>query len=422
MVSPSEAFAQQPAGQSQIRVCPGCGSIAPATAQCGLCGEALGVRGHTVATPLPGRPWVRVDLTIPCARCGMEVSPRPDAIEQGAVCPHCTERFAIDSSHWDEALHMAHAVVDLAQPDLLGANAPLGAWNPFADVGAAQPYAQLPSERVPMQSRFVVRAGPGALLCARCRTPVIVRFLPQGRQTTECPHCNDRDAFSLPSSVALRLPALRALMAFTAPPLPGRRPEAWWALFEGPSTLRALVENQKNESDRQVAERAAWEAWQLQERERMEREAQLEAASAERQRQERERRERESRLQGDRERLDHELREATSQLTKTRQALEEAQRQRDASRRELEQSTAQMQQSHRAEMERFQYEANAAMEQTRFTMSQREASWQAIDQRRQQEMADLTRRHKRRWTVAIVLWVIFFGAVAADIAVALGSR
>lgn len=416
MVTPSADVAQ-----SQIRVCPGCGSVAPAAAQCGLCGEALGVRGHTLATPLPGRPWARVDLTIPCARCGMEVSPRPDAIEQGAVCPHCTERFAIDSSHWDEALHMAHAVVDLAQPDLLGLNAPLGAWNPFADVGAAYPCAQLPSERVPMQSRFVVRAGPGAPLCARCRTPVTVRFHAQGRQTTECPHCNDRDAFSLPGPVALRLPALRALLAFTAPPLPGRRPEPWWALFEGPSTLRTLVESQKSESDRQVAERAAWEAWQLQERERQEREAQLEAASAERQRQEQDRRAREAKVQGDRDRLDRELRDATQQLAQTRKALDEAQRQRDDARRELEQTTAQMQQAHHHELERLRYEANAAMEQTRFTMSQREASWMATDQRRQQDMAELTRKHKRRWAVAVVLWVLFFAAVGVDIAAALGA-
>ncbi len=52
-------------------------------------------------------------------------------------------------------------------------------------------------------------------------------------------------------------------------------------------------------------------------------------------------------------------------------------------------------------------------------MAQQEAMWRQQDARRQQEIAELTRKHTVRWRVAIGLWVVLFGAVAVDLALAL---
>jgi hypothetical protein len=51
-------------------------------------------------------------------------------------------------------------------------------------------------------------------------------------------------------------------------------------------------------------------------------------------------------------------------------------------------------------------------------MAQQEAMWRAQDAKRQQEMAELTKKHTVRWRVAIGLWVVVFLAVAAEMLLA----
>lgn len=416
------------ATRNEVRVCPACGAVAPVgLAQCGACGEALGLRGISCALPLPGRPWARVEVTLPCPRCSAPVAPRPDDIDGVITCARCGESSGVDAATWDEVVHLAHAAVDLSHPDFVGQNAALGAWNPFADVGLGASCATIPNERITPQARLAMRVGPGAPLCPRCHTGLSVHFLHNGRQTTECPSCGDREAFALPPGLASRAPALRALVSFSphASSAAGRV-EPWWILVDGPSAMRALVVTQRETAEREAAERAQWEAWQLQERERQEREAQLEAASAKRAQAERERQAREARTAAERERLDRELRETRGQLDATQRVLEET-------RAQLEQSLAQRAQDRQQyesmlageraaaaqEVGRAQQEGAYNVEQARAMMAQREAGWQAHDAKQKQEIAEQARRHKRRWGVAIALWVIVLLAVAADLALAL---
>ena len=216
----------------------------------------MGVRGHMVQCLLPGRPWARLEMVLPCPHCGVEFTPRPEAIESAAHCPSCQQPTVIEPAWWDEAVHLAHAVVDLAHPDFHHQNEALGAFNPFGDVGLSQPCASLPSDRIPMQSMLRLRVGPGAPPCLRCGTPLVVRVLTQGRQTTECPQCGDREAFALPLSLVGRVPAIRALIGFGPETAAAQgRIEPWWLLMEGPSTLRPLVQAQMEQSQKDAAPR-----------------------------------------------------------------------------------------------------------------------------------------------------------------------
>lgn len=417
-----------PASGNELRVCVRCGIIAlNGQARCAICNEPMGVRGHMVQCLLPGRPWARLEMVLPCPHCGVEFSPRPEAIESGAQCPSCQQATVVEPAWWDEAVHLAHAVVDLAHPDFHRQNEVLGAFNPFAEVGLSQPCASLPSERIPMQSGFRLRVGPGAPPCLRCGTPLIVRVLTQGRQTTECPQCGDRDAFALPLSLVGRVPSIRALIGFSPESAAAQgRIEPWWLLMEGPSTLRPLVQAQKEQAEKDAAERAAWEAWNLQERERLEREARLEQAKAEREAAERGRQEKAAREKAERERAERAaketaaaLKETQSQLEQSQRALQEAQSRAAQTQQSMEQALRSAQEAHRADVERLQQEAWGQSEQLRGMMAQQEAMWRAQDSKRQQEMAELTKKHTVRWRVAIGLWVVVFLAVAADLLLAM---
>ncbi len=415
------------ASGNELRVCVRCGIMAlNGQARCVICNEPMGVRGHNVQCLLPGRPWARLELVLPCPHCGVEFPPRTDALESSAQCPSCQQHTAVDPAWWDEAVHMAHAVVDLAHPDFHHQNAHLGAFNPFADVGLSQPFANLPDERVPLQSPLRLRVGPGAPPCLRCGTPVIVRVLTQGRQTTECPQCGDREAFAVPMSLVGRVPAVRALIGFAPDTAAAQgRIEPWWLLMEGPSTLRALVQSQKEQADKDAAERAAWEAWNLQERERLEREARLQQAQAEREAADRSKQEKAAREKADRERLERTAKETAQQLKDTQAQLEQTQRTLADTQSRATQSQQAMQQAvddarraHAADVERMQQEAWGQQEQTRGMMAQQEQMWRSQDHKRSQEMEELKRKHTTRWRIAIGLWVVFFLAVAADLLLA----
>lgn len=418
-------MAAQGNARNEIRVCPNCGAVAPTgLAQCGACGEALGLRGLSCACALPGRPWARVEVVLPCPHCSAGIQPRPDAIDGVVVCPRCNESSSIDIQTWDEVMHLAHAAVDLSHPDFLGQNAPLGAWNPFAEVGVTQSCIDLPSARITPQSRVALRVGPGAPLCPRCHAALSVHFLHNGRQTTECPSCGDREAFALPAGLASRTSSLRAVLGFSphAASASGRV-EPWWILLDGPSSMRAMVIQQRSEAERAEAEYAQRQAWELQERERLEREAQLEAASARRAQEERDRKAREARAAAESARIAQQLQQASAQSESLQRELNEA-------RARIEQLTAQAMESRKAaeaqrfssaqELERVRQEGAYHLDQAHVSMAQRDAHWQAQDAKLREEMEAQAKRFKLRWRIAIALWILVAIGVAADLAIAVG--
>ncbi len=411
MAQPVEAMGSQ--GAAELRVCPGCGVVTPpGSAYCEICGEAHGGRVLPVALPLVGRAWARVEVTLPCPHCGTTLCPRPDAVDTGARCSRCGNTTPLEATQWDEAVHLCHSVVDLCFPDFNGVNAPLGIYNPFADVGSQRAFAELPSERIALQSTLHLRVGPGSPLCPRCRAPVTLRALHNGRLTTQCPRCADREAFANPMGLTQRFPTLRAVLSFAGEAATAAgRVEPWWVLIDGLSALRPEVESQKAHGEHEASERAAWEAWQSAEQERRSREAQSADAQAKRDRAERDRREREARAKSDRDGMERALREAQEDVVEVRRELDETRAGAEQARVEAESAMESASALHGRELERLQREAWEASERARVAAAEREAGWQSHDQT-SREAAGAMAATLRKRTLAL-------GALAVFLALAL---
>jgi hypothetical protein len=395
--------------QSEVRVCAECGAMAPSERpRCGVCDTAFGPLSPLVPCPLPGRAWARVEVTLPCPACNTPMALRPESIGATLPCAHCGHAAQVDLAWWDEAFHMVHAVVDLSAPDFQGLNAPLGSFNPFAAVGVRESCIDLPCEAVPSQTPLRMRASPGAPLCQRCRSPVSVRFTAPGRLTAQCARCNDREAFSVPDVVTQRFPAVRALVAYPGDAAASvGRVEPWWVLIEGLSYMRPMIQENKSQSERANAERQAWEAWQQQERERQSLEARQRAEQAERDRAEREKRDKHERERAERERMERDV-----SASRDDAARERAERER------LEGELRQLQEYHRAEVDRLQREAWERAEQERAHREQREAAERSQRELAAREQAAKDAKTRTRWRVAMALWALLFVAVAADLAIA----
>ena len=407
MVSP--AVPGGPVVQGDLRVCPECGSVAPAErTRCAVCQTALGPLCPSVPLPMPGRAWTRAEVTLPCPQCTTVIPLRPDSIGAPVACNHCGHTTQVDLGWWDEALHMAHAAADLSFPDFQGMNAPLGAYNPFAQVGSRESYLDVPNAALPSQTPLRLRLGPGAPLCPRCRNPVGVRFSAPGRLTAQCARCNDREAFSAPDVVMQRFPALRAVVAY--PPEAAAqqgRVEPWWLLLDGLSYMRPMIQEQKSTAERADAERVAWESWNKQERERQEIDARQRREQEERERVEREKRDKEQRERVAREQLEQGLQRAQGDA-----AAERGERER------LQVELAQMQETFQRETERFNREMWERQEQDRAARERQGAADQARFDAMVQERDAREKKLKRKLTVAIVLWVLVSLGLAADLAVA----
>ncbi len=405
-------------------MCPTCGAVAPTgDAHCTICRGALGVRVKPVALPLPGRAWARMEVSLPCQRCGATVLVRPESLAAPLPCAHCGHGNEVDLGWWQEALQYAHAAADLSAPDDPERDA-LGPWNPFHGLGDSVAAVDLPSEQLPSSTPLRMRVGTGSPLCPRCASPVLVRALRGGRSTAECTGCGEREAFALTEALTAHTPALRAIVAYGAEAAAAQgRVEPWWLLFEGPSTLRPLVVAEKERNDREASERAAWEQWNLQERERQEREARLAESQRQREEAEAQRSERARQERAERQRLDNDLRSTHAQLEEERAGRQRAEEARSrleenlkTAREQFVHDRTRIQQEGQAAVEAARREAWQQIEQMRASMAQTDGAWQGRVAKLEADAAATAKRHRRRWMVAIVLWVVFFLAVAADIA------
>lgn len=73
-------------------------------------------------------------------------------------------------------------------------------------------------------------------------------------------------------------------------------------------------------------------------------------------------------------------------------------------------------------MEAARREAWQQMEQMRAHMAQGDAAWQARVAKLEADAAATVKRHKKRWALALVLWVVFFLVLAADVYLAVTAR
>ncbi|MEZ4409525.1 MAG: hypothetical protein R3A52_24090 [Polyangiales bacterium] len=418
MSAPAGTSAPPSAGE--LRVCPGCGVLAPqGAAHCAMCATPLGLRALQVPCPLPHRAWARLELWLVCPHCGGGAALTPASAGAPVPCATCGQPNEVDVGWWEEALNYAHAVADLAAPDPANPVASLGAWNPFADVGVARPVVDLPDERVPSSTPLRMRLGVGAPLCPRCAVPIAPHPARAGRFVSQCPRCGEREAFGLPDDLVSRVPALRAGVARQTDVRGAEAGAPWWLLFEGPSSLRAVVAEQKMRGERQAAEQAAWEAQRLREQEQREREAQLKEAEAQRQGLK-------AREKAERDRLARDLAQTQQALAQASQSLSEerAAHQRTADEYRAEharwmEERAAMERSQRYAVEQAQREGWSAVEAERAARAQSEQAWQSRLHAQERAAAEADAKHRKRFKVLIALWVVFFLAVAADLSLAL---
>ena len=278
-------------------ICGHCGVAALREATtCAVCDRPLA----QVRTEAPmNECWVALRTRFKCRGCGFE-APLDQLDVDGAVeCAHCGLRQAFNASSWRRALDFAHGVADLAGPMPEGRVANPFVWigdsNPYATVGVTQVYRDTEVNYDSDGRELFVQAGPGFPSCKKCLVAFLVRV--DGNVAhTECPRCHDRAVYELPKGAQNVVPGVVAIVAdelrtdrkranvggdanvvalacpgcgaplklegesraFTCPFcrtlsfVPGRvmaralgrapKPETWWILFRGPSTMRKGLE------------------------------------------------------------------------------------------------------------------------------------------------------------------------------------
>lgn len=409
--------------QTEFGICPECGLLAPQGASsCEACATALGLRVLRVAPPLPGRPWVRMELTLQCAHCRHSTALTPERVGTMVQCRACEQAQTLELGWWEEAFNYAHAVADLAAPDPMGAVASFGAWNPFAELGVLRTTIDLPDAQVPSNTPLRMRFGVGVPLCSRCAAPMVPHPARAGRFVSQCSRCTEREAFGLPDGFITRVPTLIAAVAREALLSGPGASSPWWLLFDGPSTLRAVIAERKSHDERAAAERASFEAQRLREREQREREAQLRDAEAAR--------------QGLKAREKAEREQLTRDLALTREALEREQlaltEERAAHQRTYDDYRADharwaedreaIESSHRYAVEQCQRDGWAAVESERTARAQSEQAWQARVFAQEQAAAARESKLRKHFKIAVVLCVVVFIGLVVDMAVAVLAK
>lgn len=199
-----------------MSVCHGCGAAAPTRrSQCAVCGAPIGTSLEAVPPRDDGCCWVQVRTELTCRQCGQRSPLDALDLDGSVTCGSCHSVQAFDTGAWEEALAHAHAVGDLAGPDLDGRNASLGSRNPFSSIGVTHTEASCEITGMTiaggvMRTRNVtIAAAPGHPLCAQCGSPLSIDARGSEVQSA-CPGCGDRAHYRFPAQAASMAPGLVA--------------------------------------------------------------------------------------------------------------------------------------------------------------------------------------------------------------------
>ena len=199
-----------------MAICHGCGAIAPTrSSSCGTSRAAIGTSLEAVAPRPDGAYWVQVRTELTCRQCGRR-SPL-DALDlDGAVsCGHCGAAQAFDAEVWSEALAHAHAVGDLAAPELRGRDGAVPGGNPFADLGVTRAAATFEATGMSIEGgvmktrNLALVATPGQPLCESCGCPVELEAHGEVART-RCVGCGERAEHRFPARAKQMAPGLVA--------------------------------------------------------------------------------------------------------------------------------------------------------------------------------------------------------------------
>ncbi len=193
-----------------MRICHGCGAIAPLERQsCSLCGQAFSRLEERAPERPDGTYWAQLRTELTCRQCGSKSPVDEPEVEGTVTCAACHTVQAFDVGVWTEALDHAHAVADLAGPAIegRGGSRTVAAKNPYVSIGITNTTSTLEltgmsiSGGVMRTRNLSVAASPGHPLCAVCHTPVDAQVEGGTRVSTRCPTCGDRAAYEMPRAL-----------------------------------------------------------------------------------------------------------------------------------------------------------------------------------------------------------------------------
>lgn len=202
-----------------MKVCAGCGSVAPhPELPCALCAE----RGSVDAPDASGRQfYVAVRCQFQCRGCG-RLAPADDVDVDGVIrCAMCGLSQAFDATVWRDAVAVAHGLGDLAGGEGLHPHPrySIAATNPHRDVGAERAVVTTTVSGARMEHGIEVRrslrmvAAPGHPLCGRCEVPLTVEVPSRGRAVTRCPRCAATREYAVSGEVLATGVGLVAVLA-----------------------------------------------------------------------------------------------------------------------------------------------------------------------------------------------------------------
>lgn len=200
-----------------MRVCPGCGVIAPfSRTSCNVCQAAFAPQPLEV----PGRVGTMLFACIhsadfACNACGQR-SPLLTIDLSGQVeCLRCGLVQAFDTVQWTDALGFAHGVADMTGPT----QDPIAMRSRHAQLGLQFTSSTKTQNGLVMDARgtrkhtLATAVSPGHPLCTACKAPLDAQLDPSGQAHTRCPRCGDQASYSLPPNATTIYAPLRAVLA-----------------------------------------------------------------------------------------------------------------------------------------------------------------------------------------------------------------
>jgi len=210
-------------GTAELRICPGCGAIAPTQGtKCVRCKTSL-ASPLTVHDPVTGF-WVGVEAMFKCRACGHRSPINFLDVDGDVRCLRCGIDQELARDLWWDGLALAHAAGDLHGPGPEGqfptgrplAHAKL--FDQLQKIGVEKTYAESSQGGVVIDGggvhsrSLLVRALPGHPLCATCKRPLEVTACEHDDLSVRCPECGDAHTYRRP-----RLPkSLHALAGVVA--------------------------------------------------------------------------------------------------------------------------------------------------------------------------------------------------------------
>jgi hypothetical protein len=208
-----------------IRICPGCGIIAPfGRTSCSVCSTSFGATAPVAAGRLGPLLFACIhgsDFT--CSACGKRSPLATIDIEGQVECMCCGLAQAFDAVQWTDALGHAHDVADLAGPNPDGQNPVPGrsiaGRSRHAKIGTEFTSSTKTQNSMIMDGRGTrthslrTTVSPGHPLCKTCRVPLEVALEPNGVTRTRCPQCNDGATYGLPPNASTVYADLRGIVA-----------------------------------------------------------------------------------------------------------------------------------------------------------------------------------------------------------------